>query len=404
MLKRKECQDLIIKTVNDNITNKAFRRIITTDMRDNHGVMNGRTLQLINGNEDSLNAASVEELYWLCSALNLALDGKVSFDEFFTSNEVGLYKNSKQKREDEELYPVVFKNVLQVANDQWVTTINVDELFSLYKKQLVNYNKNTQRPTRRKEVNGLVEYKIAISRKSIKEIKKLMQDSLFIPNALTFNINMDNADNDFSYGNGKLELLSGVFDIIDGFHRYKSLIDCKIENPAFNYNMVLNIVNFTEEKAGTYIAQEDKRNKINKSVVKTMDANNPINRVIQRLNDDGSSYLRGQIGRTGNYPVNSSWLFEAISKCYREINTRQDEIALIKRLREAFNVVIEEDLFDKNFLGVAVVVIASMVADGDTEKVKGIVKASKYLPEDIKKEGTVTKRMISEVSALERWN
>ena len=78
MLKRKECQDLIIKTVNDNITNKAFRRIITTDMRDNHGVMNGRTLQLINGNEDSLNAASVEELYWLCSALNLALDGKVS--------------------------------------------------------------------------------------------------------------------------------------------------------------------------------------------------------------------------------------------------------------------------------------------------------------------------------------
>lgn len=404
MLKRKECQDLIIKTVNDNITNKAFRRVITTDMRDNHGVMNGRTLQLINGNEDSLNVASVEELYWLCSALNLALDGKVSFDEFFTSNEVGLYKNSKQKREDEELYPVVFKNVLQVANDQWVTTINVDELFSLYKKQLVNYNKNTQRPTRRKEVNGLVEYKIAISRKSIKEIKKLMQNSLFIPNALTFNINMDNADNDFSYGNGKLELLSGVFDIIDGFHRYKSLIDCKIENPAFNYNMVLNIVNFTEEKAGTYIAQEDKRNKINKSVVKTMDANNPINRVIQRLNDDGSSYLRGQIGRTGNYPVNSSWLFEAISKCYREINTRQDEIALIKRLREAFNSVIEEDLFEKNFLGVAVVVIASMVADGDTEKVKGIVKASKYLPEDIKKEGTVTKRMISEVSALERWN
>lgn len=404
MLKRKECQNLIIKTVNDNITNKAFRRIITTDMRDNHGVMNGRTLLLINGNEDSLNTASVEELYWLCSALNFALDGKVSFDEFFTSNEVGLYKNSKQKREDEELYPVIFKNVLQVANDQWVTTINVDELFSLYKKQLVNYNKNTQRPTRRKEVNGLVEYKIAISRKSIKEIKKLMQDSLFIPNALTFNINMDNADNDFSYGNGRLELLSGVFDIIDGFHRYKSLIDCKIENPAFNYNMVLNIVNFTEEKAGTYIAQEDKRNKINKSVVKTMDANNPINRIIQRLNDDGSSYLRGQIGRTGNYPVNSSWLFEAISKCYREINTRQDEIALIKRLREVFNAVIEEDIFDKSFLGVAVVVIASMVADGDTEKVKGIVKASKYLPEDIKKEGTVTKRMISEVSALERWN
>lgn len=402
MLKRKECQNLIIETVKANIGNKAFRRIITGDMRDNHGVMNGRTLQLINGNEGALDAASVEELYWLCSAFELALDGKVVFDEYFTDSEKALYKNSKVKKDDEDVYPVVFKNVLQVADDQWVTTVNVDTLFELYKKQLINYNKNTQRPTRRKEVNGLVEYKISISRKSIREIRSLMQDGLFIPNALTFNINIDNADNNFGYSNGRLELLSGVFDIIDGFHRYKSLIDCKLENPAFNYNMILNIVNFTEEKAGTYIAQEDKRNKINKSIVKTMDANNPVNRIIKRLNDDGGSYLRGDIGKTGNYPINSAWLFEAISKCYRDINTRQDEIIIMRRVREAFNAVIEEDLLDKSFLGTAVVVIASTLTE-DPAKIQAIVKASKHLPDDVKKEGSVTKKLIAAVTDLERW-
>lgn len=109
MLKRKECQNLIIETVKANIGNKAFRRIITGDMRDNHGVMNGRTLQLINGNDGALDAASVEELYWLCSAFELALDGKVTFDEYFTDSEKALYKNSKVKKDDEDVYPVVFK-------------------------------------------------------------------------------------------------------------------------------------------------------------------------------------------------------------------------------------------------------------------------------------------------------
>lgn len=403
MINRDKCENLIIETVEANAGKRAFRHIITTTMTQDHGVMKGKTLQLI-GNKEHLKVASVEELLWLCDAISLALDGSVSFKEFFTPNEVGMYRNSKTKREDESAYPVVFKNVLQINNDQWVTTINIDELYDLYKKQLINYNKNTQRPTRRREVNGLVEYKISVNKRSIREITQLMRDHLFIPNALTFNINIDNVENSFTYSNGKLELLSGVFDIIDGFHRYKSLIDCKIENPAFNYNMVLNIMNFTEEKAGTYIAQEDKRNKISKSVVKTMDANNPVNFVIQRLNDDGGSYLRGEIGRTGNYSVNSAWLFEAISKCYK-VEDNRDGIALVRYLREAFNAVIEDGTFEKTFLGVAVVVIASSMyrETEDISKIKAIVKASKYLPEEIKKETTVTRKLITEVEKLERW-
>ena len=405
MIKRNECETLILEVLNNNMRKKSFPRIITSTMKENHGVMNGRTLQLLNGEKNNLENATVEELFWICQSIELALDGAVSFDEFFSQGEIGMYKNSKAKREEVEIYPVVFKNVLQISDDQWVTTINIDELYDLYKKQLINYNKNTQRPSRRRETNGLVEYKISINRKSIKEITQLMKDHLFIPNALTFNINMDNASNNFSYGNGRLELKSGVFDIIDGFHRYKSLIDCKQADPSFNYNMVLNIMNFTEDKAGTYIAQEDKRNKISKSVVKTMDANNPINRVIQRLNDDGRSYLRGKIGRTGNFEVNSTWLFEAISKCYI-LKNQQDEIELGKYLRDVFNAIIEDGLLEKSFINIATIIVASEIYRDDDDyirKIEGIVKAIKYLPDELKKINTVTKKLKTEIKELERW-
>lgn len=406
MINREKCEDLIIETVKNNINRKEFSRIIKQTMLDDHSVMSGRTLQLINGNKNFLSSASVEEMYWICQAIELALDGKVSFAEFFTTNEENMYRTTRMKREDESVYPVVFKNVLQINNDQWVTAINIDQLYDLYKNQLINYNKNTQRPARRKEVNGLVEYKISINKKAIKEITALMKNQLFIPNAMTININMDNVGNQFTYGNGRLELTAGSFDIIDGFHRYQSLIDCKMADPSFNYNMVLNIMNFTEEKAATFIAQEDKRNKINKSVVKTMDANNPVNRVIQRLNDDGRSYLRGKIGRMGNFPISSEWLFEAISKTYK-INNQQDEINLVKTLRDAFNAVIEDGLFTESFLCVAVVVVASKMYEDDRDalrKIVSVVGAIKYLPENIKTETTLTKKLVTEIENLDRWS
>lgn len=404
MINREKCEDLIINTVNNNIHRRAFANILKRVMKRDHDLMEGRTLQLVN-NKDTLSAASVEELYWLCNGIEEALDNEVSFEEFFTPSEAGMYRNSRARRENKDVYPIVFNNVLQISNDQWVTTINIDQLCELNNNQLVNYNKNTQRPTIRRERNGLVEYKISVNQHSIREITDLMKEHLFIPNALTFNINMDNPDNDFEYSNGRLRLNSGAFDIIDGFHRYRSLINCKQEDSSFNYNMILNIVNFTEEKAGTYIAQEDKRNKISTSVVKTMDANNPINRVISRLNDDGRSLLRGQIGRTGNVPVDASWLYEVISKCYM-INDKAGEIDLVKWLREVFNAVIEDGLLEKNFFNTAAIVIASKMykENGDIAAVERIVKASKYLPDDLKKQKTVTKSFIAEVEKLQSWS
>lgn len=405
MLKRNECEDLIIDISNGNMHRKAFRRIVSDSMKLDHGVMPGKTNQLLNGTKEYLAQATDEELLWLSLAIESALNEKGKFSEYFSEHEYGLYSKSKLKREDEEVYPVVFKTALEIGANQWVTVININQLYDLYQKQLINYNKNTQRPQRRKERNGLVEYKIYLNQKSVKEISSLMREKRFIPNTLTFNINLNDPNNVAEYKNGTFYLKSGNFDIVDGFHRYKSLIDCKISDPAFDYNMILNIMRFDEDAVAQFIAQEDKRNRIAKSVIRTMDSTNLINVVIQNLNSDSRCYIRGQIGRTNTDRINSIWLFEMIDKCYK-VPDMNAAVELTKYLREVFNAIVEDGLLKYDYLTLALIIKASAMykdKDNNIDKIEKIVKRKDKLPQDLQEAKQVTKYLLSEIENLEKW-
>lgn len=405
MLKRSEYEDLIIDIVSKNMPRRAFRRIICDSMKFNHGVMPGKTNQLLNGTKEYISNASEEELLWLSLAIESALNEKGKFANYFSEQEYGLYSKSKIKQEKEEIYPIIFKNALEVGANQWVTVININQLYELYEKQLINYNKSTQRPQRRKERNGLVEYKIFINPKSIKEITALMREKRFIPNTLTFNININDPNNIADYKNGTLCLRSGNFDIIDGFHRYKSLIDCKIADPSFDYNMILSIMRFDEETASQFIAQEDKRNRISKSVIKTMDSTNLINVVIQNLNSDGRCYIRGQIGRTNDDKINSIWLFEMIDKCF-SIKDMNEAVELTKYLRTVFNAIVEDKLlaYDYFTLGIIVKAASMYINKNDAiAKIEKVVGFKKHIPDEYRNTKQMTKSFMAEIEKLDKW-
>ena len=405
MLKRDIFEDLIIDIAKNNMHRRTFIRIASNSMKDDHGVMPGKTNQLLNGTKDYLSKATEEELLWLSLAVESALNEKGKFSEYFSEKEYGLYSKSRVKREDEEVYPIVFKMALEIGANQWVTVININQLYDLYQKQLINYNKNTQRPQRRVERNGLVEYKIYLNQRSVKEITGLMKEKRFIPNTLTFNVNLDNPNNIAEYKNGTFYLKAGSFDIVDGFHRYKALIDCKIADPSFDYNMILNIMRFDEETVAQFIAQEDKRNKIAKKVVRTMDSTNLINVVIQNLNSDGRCYIRGQIGRTNTDLISSIWLFEMIDKCYK-ISDMNAAVELTKYLREVFNAIVEDGLMDYDYLTLALIIKASAMYKGDPDyitKIEKIVSRKLLLPPEFQDTKQVTKGLLSEIENLEKW-
>jgi hypothetical protein len=400
MINREEFNMELISILQKNCSKRRFVKSLNELMFENHNMNGGETNRLINGDEQILNSSTIEELYWLTQSICIILK-EFKLEKYFTQHEINSYSNTRKRNEIKEKYPIEFDNVLQVSNDQWVTVTDVNTLYELYKNQIINYNKNTQRPTIYKEKDGITEYKIFLNRESMNEIAGLMEDKKFIPNAITLNLNLDNPEIDFEYKNGKLIIYSGMPDIVDGYHRYQAMMKNKLSNEDFNYPTVLNITNFDEVKACSFIAQEDKRNKINKSVLRTMDSTNLINILVQRLNEDSRCYLSGQIGRTETHKVNSTWIYEIIDKCY-SIKDKTEMIELFKYLKEIFNAVIEDDLMEYDFITLAIIIKISEKYRNENGlgQVEKALKNKKLILSDKYKSCKMTKILISEIENL----
>lgn len=400
MINREEFNNELISILQKNCNKRRFIKSLNELMFENHNMNGGETNRLINGDKEILNSSTIEELYWLTQSICIILK-EFKLEKYFTQHEINSYSNTKKRNDAKEKYPIEFDNVLQVSSDQWITVTDVNTLYELYKNQIINYNKNTQRPTVYKERDGITEYKIFLNKESMNEIAGLMADKKFIPNTITLNLNLDNPEIDFEYKNGKLIIYSGMPDIVDGYHRYQAMMKNKLSNENFNYPTVLNITNFDEVKACSFIAQEDKRNKINKSIIRTMDSTDLINILIQRLNEDSRCYLSGQIGRIETHKVNSAWLYEIIDKCY-SIKDKTEMIELFKYLKEIFNAVIEDNLMEYDFITLAIIIkISSKYKNQNTlEQVEKALKNKTLIPQDKYKSYKMNRTLMLEIENL----
>lgn len=318
---------ILREELNDKLENKfsniVNRRRVLEQIGDNvykkRNFLNAATYSILL-KQRPLSDVSDKEIYWIIDSINqvfkenneynLIKDLKIS--DIFTDREIQMYDKSKFNYKKEDVYPITF-DVIQVAEDQWLSTISSKKLFDLYKKQIINYNKNTQRPLKEVTRNGVRTYKINKNKSSVESIKNELKKGLFIPNCLTFNINMDNPSNDFNINNNELTLYSGQFDLIDGFHRYSAITELLQENPNIEFNFGIWIMNFDENKSCRFIAQEDKRNKISRSYTKSLDVLNGENfssRIIQILNEDIHSPIKGKLSR------------------YNDSNLKYDEIVI----------------------------------------------------------------------------
>lgn len=354
MLKRQEYCDGIHQVVQEYTSRRRFFRAVNTELNRLHNFYDGNQVML----SEDVTDFSDEILFWVGSAINSVLGTeKIHMNEYFSPHEFQMYKKSRMQIENTVEYPVVFNNVQKVAEDQYICVTDSEFIYQLYQGQLINYNYNTQRPAVKKTLNGITSYKIAVNEKSVKEIAKLMKQNEFIPNALTLNANLDNENTAIQFNGKELFLTSGQLDILDGFHRYRAITMLRKEDETFRYPVILNIMQFDEEKACTYIAQEDKRNRIKKSYAKTLDATNPINFIIQRLNTDSLSYLRGKISRSHGYLAQD--FYQAIEQFCDATN----QMATYKRLRNVYNSLMEENVLTDDKYIIALATKAGMMYD-----------------------------------------
>lgn len=343
-----------------------------------------------------LSDVSDKEIYWVIDGLNetlskngesnLVKDFKIK--DIFTDKEIQKYSKSKFENVTETIYPISFK-VLKISDDQWLSTISSKKLFELYKNQIINYNKNTQRPLKEVTKHGIKTYKINKNKQSVNAIKEDLKKGLFIPNCLTFNINMDNPSNEYYVDeeNGELVLENGQFDLIDGFHRYSAITELLLENPDIEFNFGIWIMNFDENKSCRFIAQEDKRNKINKTYTKSLDALNGDNfssRIVKVLNENNNSPFKGKLTRYNNSNINYDDIVITINDNFK-CNTRMEANKTSDNIIKSFELLEDNNIDISNLtsnLIIFTIVGISLLLSNNIDENTFIEKVKLYINSD----------------------
>lgn len=223
--------------------------------------------------------------------------------DYFTAEEIQALSNTEIEIKEARL-PYVFKDIVQIADDQWVGHIDVKTLMDLRDRQMINYKENSQRVMRHLISGGVETLRIFVNKVAVKSIATLMKSGRYIPDDITLNMPLDDADGEskFRYDEKShtltvTQLPNNKFDILDGYHRYLGMSQVYNEDNTFDYPMEIRITNFPLSKAQQFVFQKDQKTKMKKVEADSYDQYSVANRIVSLINGDPLCYLQGRIGR-----------------------------------------------------------------------------------------------------------
>lgn len=327
--------------------------------------------------------------------------------KYFTPKEIDFFSNEKIE-EDKIEFPIVFSDMIQIADDQFIGKITAQQLMKLKAARLINYDADEQRALRIVKSGNIEIYKPFVNLKSVRDIKQLMKDGKYIPDPLTLNM-PDGSE--FSYSDNSLTVYSlpnGMMNLDDGYHRYLAISQLYDEDNNFDYPMELRIINFVNSKANAFIYQQDQKTKMKKVVSDSYNTNSAANKIVQRLNQDPDCNIQGMVGRNGSN-IDASALAKLIDHFFvNGVYGKKVEMSHIIEIKNdlsrKFNLITEKDT---SFLGVydeAKLFVTMFVFSSDIEESKYVDAINGLLNElsdeekktmDVIKTGNVRKRAVN---------
>lgn len=239
-------------------------------------------------------------------------------------------------------HPVVFEDVRQVSNDIWTVVVSAEFIAKLGNSNMLNYEFETQREARVIQGEDGIILTPTVNWESVEQITDSLLKDTFIPNTLTFNLPLKHSENfKFDKRHNRLILLEGKLDIIDGYHRYLGITSA-IRQKNIDYNFEVRITNFDVDKARQFIIQEDKRNPISKEYIKSIDEGDWITGIVNRLNQNNRSELKGLITTdistitTGFSLVSFELMYKTIDRLWKP-QTISESNKIFDYLRDYFN-------------------------------------------------------------------
>lgn len=295
-----------IEKLLQHVNAKTQRKIIN-ELLAEHGIPVSTTSDLLSFKR----SPSTETLYVLYHLFKKLDEKRVGI--YFEDNEINEYEGEVVKI-DRVSFPLRY-NVIQVDEDQWIGKISMKELIALGNAQLINYNENAQRVLTRIIKNGEEHYRIQLNKFAVEAIKESLLLQRYIPNTITLNI-PKNDKSDFVYHQSTNELIIkniGMFDILDGYHRYIAMSNAYIQDPNINQVFELRLTHFSDEKARHFIWQEDQKTKMKRVDSKALNKYDVGNQIVSRLKDSNYGNL---IGR--NTIIDEATLSQGISSIFLE--------------------------------------------------------------------------------------
>jgi hypothetical protein len=265
-------------------------------------------------------------------------------NRYFSDYEIAIAKDWQKPDEPKIDGDLKIPNVLRVADDQYITIINVQDVAKLFKNGRVFYNPNTQRGMIASKVGKEIISRIDINMSNVNEMAEKMASGDYIPNTLTFNV-LKNGKDLLYYDERHMQVIIGEeseVDIVDGFHRSYAILKALILNPSLSFNMELRIGNWDVSRAKQFISQEDLRNPLKKLDKIALDMSDFKNQIVQQLNEQPQNELKSNIAtdmsliRYNRAYVTNAIMSEAISDNF-EIKSQRDANKITRFLKDFFN-------------------------------------------------------------------
>ncbi|APD21239.1 hypothetical protein J9345_11615 [Bacillus subtilis subsp. subtilis] len=304
----------------------------------------GYVQEILNNNDNNIQRLNEKEVYIFSKELH-KLTGVAALDplSYFPPRLAKELEGGRIFAGEEVLtLPYTFKNVIKINEDNYVTSITAKELSELYNSSILQYNYNTQREGR--FIKGSLIPVPKTNPKSVEEIKELFKKGDLIVSMFTFNARFGTSDEDeeIEYNPSDLSLTvtkGTLVDVLDGYHRISGVVKAITEAPELDQTFILNILNYTEEKAKRHFAQMNTINPVEKSRIEELGQKRYSSTIVEQLKYNSELKdkisVQSEIGMSSPFLVTYYTLSEAIDDAF-EINSRRDAIQLSKYLRDFF--------------------------------------------------------------------
>ncbi|MFA5559586.1 MAG: DNA sulfur modification protein DndB [Methanofastidiosum sp.] len=223
----------------------------------------------------------------LVNAARNKTDIEINAQDYFTKLEYNKWINFKAESKPENIFPLVFENVQQIADGIWQTTITAQRLAKLDTDNVLLYNFLTQRNPKI-TISGI---KIDFDKHKAFEIRDRILSGEQFPDHIKINI-LKNYQEEIYYKNSVLTIgEKSIINMFDGHHRKVANSLAINDNPNLEFIWGLIITNLSENEAKDYMIQIDKQKPIKREQIKSWDLSRKENLVVSVIADDKISKL-----------------------------------------------------------------------------------------------------------------